>query len=106
VAGDKLHDQKLYVIVREVVCDARQRRVRQVRQQFRFSPEGAAMLIRAGESFLDGNDAAQVFVHRLINSAHAPRSELLDDAVATLQNCIGRNHISRSVELLAESGDA
>jgi hypothetical protein len=61
----------------------------QIRQQLRLTFKGAAMLFGRGESLFDCDHAAQVLIHRLIDSTHASSPKLLDDATTTLQDSVG-----------------
>src|SRR5229473_172989 len=91
-AGDELHYQKCPVAFREIVTDARQRWMMELRQQTRLllklSPE--TFVNRKG--FLQSNRRIQSQIDRFINGAHPAFTQLPDDPVTVRQNGAGRQH--------------
>src|SRR6266516_1905251 len=94
MAGHELHHQKLTFAMSEVVHDSGQRGMTQVRQQLSFALERAPLLVVNSEGLFDRDDTTQILVHGLVDSTHAPVAELVDDAVALAQNCVGGKHVA------------
>src|SRR5687767_13765112 len=93
MAGDKLHDEKLTLPMREVIHDSRKSGMTEVRQQLSFASECPPLFISGGESFFHCHDAAQVLVHRLIDGTHPTVAELVNDSITLAKDDVGGKHV-------------
>src|SRR5258708_33747857 len=107
----ELHHEKLTLAMREVIHDSGQRRMSQVRQQLSLTLECAPLFVGDCESLFDRDDTAEVFVHRLIDCAHAAVAKLMNDAIAFAENGVwcrhrhqGRSYFSGFVPWASDRG--
>ena len=83
LAAHELHDHQEIVAVLMQLVDRRDARVVQPRERHRFRAKAFqnGVVCQVGIEHLDRNVTIERLIHRLVDSAHAAASELLDDAV-------------------------
>src|SRR5690348_7899495 len=92
VAGDELHHEKLPVALREMIADARQRRMMQTSEQSRLALELFAQTLVRKQRLLQRYSRIETLIDGLVNGAHATLTELAHDAIASLKDCVWRQH--------------
>src|SRR5258707_5842491 len=76
--------------------DVRQRWMAEIGEQTCFAFEGAARFVGCSPHLFDSHDAAEPLIHGFINGTHPALSQLADNAIAILENCVWRKHRLRS----------
>ena len=92
VTRDVLHHQKLAVTLVEMIADTRQRLVVHPRQQTRLSLELLAQLFVGEKGFFQRHSGVETLIHSLVHGSHATLTELPNNPIAALQNCVCCQH--------------
>src|SRR5687767_2215216 len=86
---DKLHHQKLAFILGKMITYARQRRMMHSCKQpglaFKLFPQ----TLVGKQRLLQSNRGIKTLVYRFVNCSHSALAELTNNAIATLQKCLG-----------------
>jgi hypothetical protein len=92
VAGNVLHYQKLAIAFPKVIAHAWQSWMMHARQQARFALKLASQALIGKQRFLQRDGRVEPLVNSFVNSAHATLAELLNYAIAILQDQSGGEH--------------
>jgi hypothetical protein len=83
---DVVHDQVLTLVGHdEVIEDARQVGMAQAGQDGGFEPELAGVVFGGEQVFLDGDIHVEAFIVSTVNGAHAPVTEHVNNAIASVE---------------------
>ena len=92
VSWNVLHHEKLTFTFSEMIADAWQCPVMESRKQTSFTFELFTQPLVSEKSFFQRDSGIKAFIHSFIHRAHATLPKLAHNFVATLQNCIWRQH--------------